>query len=58
MTTTTTHTNKQHPAAPDLTTRIFAPWGLPHAVTPRFGARLIQEHHRLHSLSYRASLLA
>jgi cytoskeleton bundling-enhancing protein CbeA-like protein len=25
-------------------------------VTPRFGARLIQEHHRLHFLSDRASL--
>ncbi|MFM5848145.1 type IV toxin-antitoxin system YeeU family antitoxin [Aeromonas veronii] len=27
-------------------------------MTPRFGARLIQEHHRLHFLSERASLLA
>ncbi|XAG71631.1 type IV toxin-antitoxin system YeeU family antitoxin [bacterium 19CA06SA08-2] len=26
-------------------------------MTPRFGARLIQEHHHLHFLSYRASLL-
>ena len=58
MTTTTTHTNNQHrPAAPDQSTRIFAQWGLPHTVTPRFGARLIQEHHRLHFLSDRASLV-
>ncbi|MFB2855118.1 type IV toxin-antitoxin system YeeU family antitoxin [Aeromonas allosaccharophila] len=57
MTTTTTHTNNQHPAAPDQPTRIFAQWGLPHTVTPRFGARLIQEHHRLHFLSDRASLV-
>ncbi|WP_447835545.1 type IV toxin-antitoxin system YeeU family antitoxin [Aeromonas salmonicida] len=56
MTTTTTHTNDQQPAAPDQSTRIFAQWGLPHTVTPRFGARLIQEHHRLHFLSDRASL--
>lgn len=51
MTTTTNHTNGQQPAAPDQPTRIFAQWGLPHTVTPRFGARLIQEHHRLHFLS-------
>ncbi|WP_270827572.1 type IV toxin-antitoxin system YeeU family antitoxin [Aeromonas sp. Y318-1] len=30
---------------------------MPHTVTPRFGARLIQEHHRLHFLSDRASLI-
>ncbi|WP_198559656.1 type IV toxin-antitoxin system YeeU family antitoxin [Aeromonas sobria] len=35
----------------------MAQWGLPHNVTPRFGARLIQEHHRLHFLSDRASLI-
>ncbi|WP_322862052.1 type IV toxin-antitoxin system YeeU family antitoxin [Aeromonas allosaccharophila] len=29
---------------------------MPHIVTPRFGARLIQDHHRLHFLSNRASL--
>ncbi|MGR6750475.1 type IV toxin-antitoxin system YeeU family antitoxin [Aeromonas veronii] len=57
MTTTTTHTNGQQPAKPDLPTRIFAQWGLPHTATPRFGARLIQEHHRLHFLSDRASLI-
>ena len=57
MTTTTTHTQDQQPAAPDHPTRIFAQWGLPHNVTPRFGARLIQEHHRLHFLSDRASLV-
>ncbi|MCO4170360.1 type IV toxin-antitoxin system YeeU family antitoxin [Aeromonas veronii] len=57
MTTTTTHTQDQQPAAPDQLTRIFALWGLPHTVTPRFGARLIQEHHRLHFLSDRASLV-
>jgi cytoskeleton bundling-enhancing protein CbeA-like protein len=57
MTTTTTHTNNQHPVAQDHPTRIFAQWGLPHTVTPRFGARLIQEHHRLHFLSDRASLI-
>jgi cytoskeleton bundling-enhancing protein CbeA-like protein len=57
MTTTTNHTNGQQPAAPDQPTRIFAQWGLPHTVTPRFGARLIQEHHRLHFLSDRASLV-
>ena len=57
MTMTTTHTNDQHPVAPDQPTRIFAQWGLPHNVTPRFGARLIQEHHRLHFLSDRASLV-
>ncbi|MFM5522546.1 type IV toxin-antitoxin system YeeU family antitoxin [Aeromonas jandaei] len=57
MTTTTIHPLDQQPAAPDLPTRIFAQWGLPHTVTPRFGARLIQEHHRLHFLSDRASLV-
>ena len=57
MTTTITHTNSQQPAEPDQPTRIFAQWGLPHTVTPRFGARLIQEHHRLHFLSDRASLV-
>lgn len=57
MTTTTTHTNSQQPAEPNQPTRIFAQWGLPHTVTPRFGARLIQEHHRLHFLSDRASLI-
>jgi cytoskeleton bundling-enhancing protein CbeA-like protein len=57
MTTTTTNTNSQQPDAPDQPTRIFAQWGLPHTVTPRFGARLIQEHHRLHFLSDRASLV-
>lgn len=54
---TTTNTNDQHPVAPDQPTRNFAQWGLPHTVTPRFGARLIQEHHRLHFLSDRASLV-
>ncbi|EPU3916382.1 type IV toxin-antitoxin system YeeU family antitoxin [Aeromonas hydrophila] len=29
---------------------------MPHSATPRFGARLILEHHRLHFLSDRASL--
>ena len=57
MTMTTTHTNDQHPVAPDQPTRIFTQWGLSHTVTPRFGARLIQEHHRLHFLSDRASLI-
>ncbi|ENC6655990.1 type IV toxin-antitoxin system YeeU family antitoxin [Aeromonas hydrophila] len=57
MTTTTIHTQDQQPAAPDQPTRIFAQWGLPHTVKPRFGARLIQEHHRLHFLSDRASLI-
>ena len=57
MTTTTIHTQDQQPAAPDHPTRIFAQWGLPHNGTPRFGARLIQEHHRLHFLSDRASLV-
>ena len=57
MTTTTTHTQDQQPAAADQPTRIVAQWGLPHTVTPRFGARLIQEHHRLHFLSDRASLV-
>ncbi|MGL6453206.1 type IV toxin-antitoxin system YeeU family antitoxin [Aeromonas veronii] len=57
MTTTTIHTLDQQPATPDQPTRIFAQWGLPHNVTPRFGARLIQEHHRLHFLSDRASLV-
>lgn len=57
MTMTATHTNDQQPAAPDQSTRIFAQWGLPHTVTPRFGARFIQEHHRLHFLSDRASLV-
>ncbi|HDO1314180.1 type IV toxin-antitoxin system YeeU family antitoxin [Aeromonas veronii] len=57
MTTTTIHTQDQQPAAPVQPTRIFAQWGLPHTVTPRFGARLIQEHHRLHFLSDRASLV-
>jgi len=54
---TTTNTNNQQPDKPDQPTRIFAQWGLPHTVTPRFGARLIQEHHRLHFLSDRASLI-
>ncbi len=57
MTTTTTHTNSQQPTTPDQPTRFFAQWGLPHTVTPRFGARLIQEHHHLHFLSDRASLV-
>ena len=57
MTTTTTHTNNQHPVAPDHPTRIFAQWGLPHTVTPRFGARLIQSRYRLDFLSDRASLI-
>lgn len=57
MATTTTNSNGQQPAALDQPTRIFAQWGLPHTVTPRFGARLIQEHHRLHFLSDRASLI-
>ena len=57
MTMTATHTNDQHPVAPDQPTRVFAQWGLPHTVTQRFGARLIQEHHRLHFLSERASLI-
>lgn len=57
MTTTTPHTNGQQHEAADQPTQIFAPWGLPHTVTPRFGARLIQEHHRLHFLSDRASLV-
>jgi cytoskeleton bundling-enhancing protein CbeA-like protein len=30
---------------------------LPHTVTPSFDARLIQEHHRIHSLSDQASLV-
>ncbi|HHQ4530866.1 TPA: type IV toxin-antitoxin system YeeU family antitoxin [Aeromonas hydrophila] len=57
MTTTTTNTTDQLPTTPDQPTRIFTQWGLPHTVTPRFGARLIQEHHRLHFLSDRASLV-
>lgn len=57
MTTITTNTHGQQPATPEHPTRIFAQWGLPHTVTPRFGARLIQEHHRLHFLSDRASLV-
>ena len=57
MTTKTTHTNNQHPVAPDQPTRIFAQWGLPHTVTPRFGARLIQSHYRLDFLPDRASLI-
>lgn len=56
MATTTTQAHDQQPAA-ETPTRIFAQWGLPHTVTPRFGARLIQEHHRLHFLSDRASLV-
>jgi cytoskeleton bundling-enhancing protein CbeA-like protein len=57
MTTTTTNTKDLQSAASEQPTRIFAQWGLPHTVTPRFGARLIQEHHRLHFLSDRASLI-
>ena len=57
MTTTTIHTQDQQPAAPDHPTRIFAQWGLPHNVTPRFGARLIQSRYRLDILSDRASLI-
>ncbi|PXV54969.1 type IV toxin-antitoxin system YeeU family antitoxin [Aeromonas veronii] len=57
MTTTITHTNGQQISAPELPTRIVAQWGLPHTVMPRFGARLIQEHHRLHFLPDRASML-
>lgn len=57
MTTTAINTNDQQPTAPDQPTRICAQWGLPHTVTPRFGARLIQEHHRLHFLSDRVSLV-
>lgn len=51
------NTEDQQPEAADQPARIFAQWGLPHTVTPRFGARLIQEHHRLHFLSDRASLV-
>ncbi|QWL81760.1 type IV toxin-antitoxin system YeeU family antitoxin [Aeromonas hydrophila] len=36
---------------------MFAQWGLPHTVTPRFGARLIQSRYRLDFLSDRASLI-
>lgn len=57
MTTTTTNTNSQQPAKPEQPAQIFAQWGLPHTVTPCFGVRLIQEHHRLHFLSDRASLI-
>ena len=57
MITTTTHSNDQKPAAPDQPTRIFAQWGLPHTVTPSFGARLIQSRYRLDFLSDRASLI-
>ncbi|MGL5489026.1 MAG: type IV toxin-antitoxin system YeeU family antitoxin [Shewanella sp.] len=57
MTTTTTNTKDLQSAASEQPTRIFAQWGLSHTVTPRFGARLIQEHHRLHFLSDRASLV-
>ena len=57
MATTTTHTQDQQLTTPDQPTRIFAQWGLPHTVTPCFGARLIPEHHRLHFLSDRASLI-
>ncbi|AFR04663.1 antitoxin [Pectobacterium carotovorum subsp. carotovorum] len=32
-------------------------WGLKCAVTPRFGARLVQEGHYLHYLSDRASIV-
>lgn len=56
MTATTTNTHGQQPT-PEHPARIFAQWGLPHTITPRFGARLIQEHHRLHFLSDRASLV-
>ncbi|WP_429186605.1 type IV toxin-antitoxin system YeeU family antitoxin [Aeromonas veronii] len=55
--TMTTHSHEQQPTAPEQPTQIFAQWGLPHTVTPRFGARLIQEHHRLHFLSDRVSLI-
>ncbi|WP_337075878.1 type IV toxin-antitoxin system YeeU family antitoxin [Aeromonas veronii] len=57
MTTTTTHTDSQQPTTPDQPTRIFAQWGLPHTVTPRFGTRLIQSRYRLDFLSDRASLI-
>jgi cytoskeleton bundling-enhancing protein CbeA and related proteins len=57
MTMTATHTNDQQAAAPDQSTRVFAQWGLPHTVTPRFGARLIQSRYRLDFLSDRASLI-
>ncbi|MBA0217810.1 type IV toxin-antitoxin system YeeU family antitoxin [Pectobacterium brasiliense] len=32
-------------------------WGLKCAITPRFGARLVQEGHRLHYLADRASVV-
>ncbi|MFJ5490519.1 type IV toxin-antitoxin system YeeU family antitoxin [Pectobacterium carotovorum] len=32
-------------------------WGLKCAITPRFGARLVQEGHRLHYLADRASFI-
>lgn len=57
MTTTNTHTNSQQQAETDQPTRIFALWGLPHTVTPRFGARLIQSRYQLDFLSDRASLI-
>ncbi|WOQ14088.1 type IV toxin-antitoxin system YeeU family antitoxin [Aeromonas media] len=56
MTTTTTNNHDQQPAA-ETPTRIFAQWGLPHTVTPRLGARLIQNRYRLDFLSDRASLI-
>ncbi|WP_317178255.1 MULTISPECIES: type IV toxin-antitoxin system YeeU family antitoxin [Pectobacterium] len=33
-------------------------WGLKRAVTPQFGARLVQEGHYLHYLADRASIVA
>ncbi|HDO1317039.1 type IV toxin-antitoxin system YeeU family antitoxin [Aeromonas veronii] len=57
MTTTTIHTQDQN-----LQHRISSPGFLrsevyPLTATPRFEDRLIQEHHRLHFLSGRASLV-
>ncbi|WP_083249978.1 MULTISPECIES: type IV toxin-antitoxin system YeeU family antitoxin [unclassified Aeromonas] len=57
---TTTHPTcsaTQQPEAPALTPLPSISWGLPRDISPRFGARLIQNYYRLDYLSDRASLI-
>lgn len=56
MIMTTANTADSQPVT-EAPTRIFAQWGLPRDITPRFGARLIQSRYRLDFLSDRASLI-
>ncbi|EKP0312270.1 type IV toxin-antitoxin system YeeU family antitoxin [Aeromonas caviae] len=57
---TTTHPTYSATHCPELQTLTPLPsisWGLPHDISPRFSARLIQSHYRLDFLFDRASLI-